>query len=320
MADITPESLGFIGGFGIAEPHVEPFPDEVTDQPLVTSTETKQQPNSVDNKQEPKDNQPPTKTSLADVLRADREERAARSREATQFQETNSKVKALETELAQYKNAKAFELDPVGYIKSRKIDPETQLLLGQSLLFDLAPEKAPPELRLRLFESKTERERVSREQAQADAQAAHDLESVKRNIEAFGNMLTNASKGFTTGSFPESEAWFITSDGGIDHDTYAKSLMATANNIANTASKRGQQADLSPANIAKELETEIARRMTARDAKRSKAPTKTESQGGKQTANETISTKGIVGGTTGTKPLTESERLARAAAVAFRKA
>lgn len=125
-----------------------------------------------------------------------------------------------------------------------------------------------------------------------------------------------------TGSSPESEAWFTetASDGTeqVNHLMYARSLMATADNLARTASQRGQQADLSPANVAKVLEQEVARRMARRDAKRGQqAPEKKPAAAGTKppasgTQPTTTSAEGLRGGPPEPKDMSDTARKQRA--------
>jgi len=327
---LTPESLGFgVGGWGFAPPppdvngHNGDDSEQLNGQAKAeTKSESTVSPSSnekpVDNKEAARENT--ANRNLADILREDREARATKNKEAQANTAAAAEAKQLRDELTKIKSSKAFEDDPIGYIKSRKITPEMQILIGQSLLYDLAPEKAPPDLRFKLFEAKTQRDNETREAAQKEAEARAQVAAVERNIEAFANALSAAARTFTEGSYPESESWFIAADGKVDHDNYMKSLMATANNIGLAAQKTGQAADLSPANIARTLEIEVARRMAVRDAKRAGATKKTEAPTTKADGNgNTTSTRGLNAGGAPTKPaMTEAERIARAAAVAFR--
>lgn len=326
---VTPESLGFTGGWGFSDPppdvngHNGSDDETLSGQPkdatVVATKPTLANEKLVDNKDAARETI--ANKNLADILREDRESRASKNKEAQANATAAAEAKQLREELTKLKGSKSFEDDPVGYMKSHSISPERQILIGQSLLYDLAPEKAPPDLRFKLFEAKTQRDNEAREIAQREADAKAQVAAVERNIEAFANALSAATRSFAEGTYPESESWFIAADGKVDHDNYMKSLMATANNIGLASQRTGQAADLSPANIAKTLEVEVARRMAIRDAKRSaasgkKIETVTTPAVGNGT---TTSNRGLNNGGTPTKPaMTEAERIKRAAAVVFR--
>jgi hypothetical protein len=278
MTDTTidPSALGFIGGFGFEPPEMVKTADEINGVNTSESKESLQDKTEEATKSPTDTNKPvdkpevkvETKESLAELLRKDREARLAKTtelREASSVKEQLTKVTA---ELTALKNAPSFEDDPVGYCKTRKLTPEAQLALGQALIYDLAPSKAPPELRQDLYEAKRKREDAAREAQFKEQESKRQLEFVQNNIRDFAITLENASKSFTPGSYPESEAWFLTHDGKPDMDTYNRSLMVTADNMARAATERGTRADLSPSNIAKVLEDEIARRMKLRESKR----------------------------------------------------
>src|SRR5262249_44646095 len=136
----------------------------------------------------------------------------------------------LREENERLKRAPAFEDDPIGYVKAKKLPPESQLLYGQSLLYDLAPEKAPPDLRIKMFEAREARRQAAAEETRREAEAKSAIEAQQRALQEFAGSLESAARSFTPGSYPESEDWF-----GDDQSTYAQSLMATATNIAKTA-------------------------------------------------------------------------------------
>lgn len=324
MADaISPESLGFIGGFGPATPPPDingyqgsPAITETKREPLATNQEVKPETKVVDNKDAKVETKP---QSLADVLRADREARDSRNREANETKQAANRVKELESELAKIKSSKAFEDDPIGYLKTRNISPELQLTIGQSLLYDLAPDKAPPGLRIQLFEQKQKRDAELREAQSREEASKQELNKARSDFDQYANVLSETVKAFTPGSYPESESWFIGDNDQLDYGTYNKSLLATAMNLANSAKARGQSADLSPANVAKTLETEIAKRMAKRDAKRTPAvgnQTKTVINSTKQ-SGDSLSTRGLNSGAPDKPATTEAERVRRAALVAF---
>jgi hypothetical protein len=311
---------GFIGGFPPAplaetprapEPQQAPEPQEPAEEPKV----------------EAKPAEKPT--GLAELIRKQREERLAREQESARAKDWESKYTELKSEVERMKRDSDFETDPVAYARARGWDKEKQALMGQMLLYDLVPDKAPPDLRIRLFEMKQAEEK-RREQEQRSQQEQERAEAERAEMfNGFVGMVEQAVSAFEPGSYPESEAWFVNPETGeSDPDTYLKSLVATAVNMAARAQRDGKVADLSPASIAKALEADIARRMTKRDERRQKVATPApkgtpavqqvlpKADGGVQ---PTESTKGTYGSGSPRPPaLTEEERLARAAEVMFR--
>lgn len=332
---VDPSSLGFIGGFGIADPQREnrlfntsfntetPKTDESKDQPGNTQKNEQQvadggQKKVVDTTKNVDNN----KSSLSDLIR---ESRLERERHAAQLSEANkykTELDSVKAELTTFKSAKAFEDDPVGYVKARKLTPQQQISLGEALIYDLAPSKAPPDLRQRMFEMAQERKETERTKAEQEARKANDIQMVQRNIESFAQSLEQAARSFTEGSYPESESWFVTGDGTTDYDNYCKSLMATANNIATMATKNKTSADLSHKNIASTLEAELDRRMKLRETKR-KGPSQSVTQPDKvinrPEVEEVISSgKGLnSGGKPDRYDLDDDERIRRAIRAGF---
>jgi hypothetical protein len=267
--------------------------------------------------------EPPKGPSLADVIRQEREAKQARAQEAARAKDLEAQLADARSEMDRLKRDSDFESDPVAYAKARGWDNEKQALMGQMLLYDLVPDKAPPDLRLRLFESKqarAERERTdAARKAQEEAAAAQSQEQYHNFVTA----VQHAAGSFEDGSFPESQAWF-----GEDQDTYVRSLVATAVNMASAAQRDGRVADLSPASIAKTLEAEVERKMKARDdraQKRAKPviPAIPAQQVAAPVAasgmQPTESTKSLYGsGTPAPKAQTDAERTARAVAAAFK--
>lgn len=274
-------------------------------------------------KEEPKAASEP---KLAELIRQQREARQAREQEATRAKGLEAKVAELSTELERLKRDSDFESDPVAYAKARGWDKEKQALMGQILLYDLVPDKAPQDLRQKLFESKQERkEREAQAQAEREAQERAQ-QAQQEDYLRFVGAVDSAVTTFEPGSYPESEVWFSNPQTGeLDRDTYVRSLVATAANMAVVAQQEGRSAvDLTPASIARTLEAEVTRRMKLRDdrvqkragSKQGASAVMAAGAGGMQ---PTESTKGITGsGTPQPKAKTEEERLQRAAAVVFR--
>lgn len=273
----------------------------------------------------PADKPDPQKQALADIIREQRESRKAREIEATRAKDAESRLGEAQSEIEKLKRANDFEADPVAYARARNWDKEKQALMGQMLLYDLVPDKAPADLRTRMLETKLEREKREAAETQKQQQAQQAQAQAQQQYTQFVAMVDQAAASFDEGSYPESTAWFVSPESGeIDHDTYVRSLVATATNMANVAAKEGRVADLSPASIGRTLEAEVAKRMKARDAKVQKRtkPAQPASQqaapvvaggGGMQ---PTESTKGTYGSGTPRPPAqTDEERVARALAV-----
>jgi hypothetical protein len=258
--------------------------------------------------------EPAPQPTLAETIRAAREARQAAQAETQKRTGLESELKAAREELARVRaDRQAFEDDPVGYAKARGWTQEQQLLYGKSLLFDLAPDKADPDFRIKMFEDRQKREKAAQEREAKVAKEREEQESAQRQIQEYEMETAQAVRGFESGSYPESEAWF---EG--DFDSYMTSLMATARNEAARATKEGRVADLTAPALARVLEAEVARRMAARDQRKQ---TRTPAQpaaapppavGGKQPI-ETLSTKNMHGTGTPRPPATsEKERIQRA--------
>ncbi len=264
----------------------------------------------------------PKAAPLADAIKEMRQKReqAAQEQQRRASYETDNERLRQELDLA--KGSQHFEDDPVGYAQSRGWSKEQQLMFGQALLYDLAPDKADPNFRVKMFEDKQKRDSAAKEAAEREAREHHEQAAKHQEITQFAQALEAGVMSFEAGSYPESEAWF-----GDDVETYLQSLFATAQNIATTATQRGQVADLSPAAIAAALEAETARRMGVRDQRRTAhvpqgAPQQRAAQpaaGAEQSTLETTSTRNMSGSGTPLPPArTERERLERAKAVAFK--
>lgn len=264
----------------------------------------------------------PPEPALADVIRAQREARQAAQAEAQKRGSLEQELHATRAELARAKaDRQAFEDDPVGFAKSRGWTKDQQLLYGQSLLYDLAPDKADPEFRIQMFEDRQKREQAQRAK---DAQTAQEKAAQERQVaqvQEFYEDIATAVRTFEAGSYPDSEDWF-----GNDADSYMKSLMATAQNLAASATRAGQVADLTPRALAAALEAETARRMAARDERKQKripaAPARDAAPvtpaGGMQAA-ETMSTRNLNGAGNPQPPaMSDKERIQRAINAGFR--
>ena len=270
----------------------------------------------------------PAKPGMADAIRADREnrQRAAQEKsEATKYKEELANTKK---ELEALRTAQNLR-DPLEFARNRNMTKEEQALWGQALLYDLKPEVAPPEFRLEIYKAQQARERAEEARTAQEARANEErerTESVQREqqqrLAGFAADLEATVKSLPAGSNPESETWFTeeSPDGtaNVNHAAYVQSLLATANNLANAAAQRGQVADLSPANVARVLEAEVAKRMKRRDArmagsaKTTGAAPKTASG---EPATSALSTKTLGGGAPQPPDTSDAARKARAAAV-----
>lgn len=269
----------------------------------------------------------PPKPGLADAIRQDREKRTAATAAQTEATKYRGELEALRKENAALK-ALGAATDPFEFLQHRKLSKEQQALWGQAFLYDLKPEVAPQEFRLELYKAEQARKEAERAAAEERERAQADQEFQQQQLGRYANELYQHVQAHP-GSNPESEAWF-TEDGPdgqpiVNHRAYAQSLLATADNLAKRAQQTGQQADLSPANIAKVLEAEVAKRMQRRDAKRAgKASTQTQGKpvvpapSGKQAVDTTTTSAAGLGGGPPLPPAkTPEERAARAAAALF---
>lgn len=265
------------------------------------------------------------KPGIADAIRRDREARAQAQAAQTEASKYKSEVESLRKEVELHKSLSATA-DPYEFLRGRKFTKEEQALWGQAFLYDLKPEVAPPDFRLELYKA----EQARKEQAaktEAETRAAEEAMSMRTaTVEQYASSLIQHVQS-SPGSCPESEMWF-SEDGpsgqpAVNHQVYAQSLLATADNMARTAQQTGQQVDLSPANVARVLEAEVSKRQARRDSKRAgSAPVSkqvqpgTPAQGGEQATGAT-SAAGLRGGTPIPPATTEEERRARAAAILF---
>jgi hypothetical protein len=267
---------------------------------------------------------PPSKgPGLAETIRLAREERERSSKASAE----NSDLKKQLSEAMAALKAKESDdplSDPVGWAKARKLAKEDQVAFAEALLYDLVPEKAPPEFRVKFLEAKVAREARNRQEAEQRARQEAEAAQTQRALKEYEMTLQASARAFKSDSHPESEAWF-----GDDKDTYARSLLATARNMADIAAKEGRILDLSPGSVADVLEKDIARRMAARDSRRAGASKSAvdsakADQDGRQPVNQgaptgnPMSTRGMTSGGPRSKAVTDRERVARAIAAGFK--
>lgn len=261
----------------------------------------------------------PALSPIAAKIKADREARAAR--QAEQFDQSDVKTKLAEAEakLAQTQSNKADVLaDAAAWAQAQGLTKEEQLLFAQTLLYDIVPNEADADMRIRLFEAKQARAKRLEQEEAKQAQAKREAETKQATIQAYAEDMEQAVSSFVEGSYPESEAYF-----GDSHEEYLGAMMAQARHMAEQATKSGQRADLSPQSVAKALEQAVVARLTARDQRKaSKAkPVETKPVETKQSpfgaadeqAVETLSATGLTGAGTPRLPaITDKERKQRA--------
>jgi len=258
------------------------------------------------------------RVSLADEIRKAREDREGTQRLQKEHATTADELAKARARIAELE-ATDPEKDILGWVKARKIDKDRQSLLGQALLYDLVPEKAPPDFRVKLLEAKIQRETAEREAKREQAQREELAAQAKAQLDHYHHSLAEAVRAAPPGSFPESDAWF-----GDDEKTRFESLAATANNIARVATSQGRAADLTPANIARVLEADIAKRLQSYSERRAAVPKAQAVTHAQEPAKQspaplaaTTSTKGLTGGQARPPATTDQERAKRAIEVMF---
>ena len=228
-------------------------------------------------------------------------------------QDVRAKLDEAEARLARLSKADMVA-DPIGYAMAHGLSEQEMALVGQAYLYHLVPVKAPPDLRYKLLEARTARERKADEAKRTqEAQVAQEREMAGR-IQQYTAVLNAAVQTWEGPEhpYPESRAWF-----GQGHEEYAESLVHTANNIASEAQARGEVADLSPKAVAAALEADIAsraQRIRGTGSKPTQQSVKAQPASGVQPA--VLSTKGQ-----GASPMpaatSEEERVKRAMDVVF---
>lgn len=269
-----------------------------------------------------------SKPSFADAIkemRARREKQAAEAQRQSQWEAENARLKQ---ELEAVKGSGAFEDDPVGYAKSRKWTPEQQFLYAKSLMFDLAPEKADPDFRIKMFEDKQKRDESAKKAQEEQTRAQREAEENRRMMMDYAAGMESAVMGFDAGTYPASEVEY-----GDDAEGYLGSLLSEAHRMADAAAKEGRVADLTPVAVARSLEAKIAARDAAREKRRAgrqapaqspapvtqSPPAQTPARpAAEQSGIDTMSTKNMGGSGTPLPPaLTEKERIQRAVAAGW---
>jgi hypothetical protein len=264
----------------------------------------------------------PAKPGLANAIRDDRAKRTETRQVSEEAKRYKDELSQAQAQIAELKRLAEID-DPLAYARAKKFTPELQAMWGQALLYELKPEVAPQEFRLELYKAQQERKEAERAKMEEQREVEQAEQARVQQIQGYVAGLRGEVDKFAPGSYPESEDWFVSEgeDGSptFNQDNYVRSLVATANNLAIVANKTGQQADLSPTNVARVLEAEVAKQLKLRDgrvAARRGTKTAPTEQSGKQSA-ETLSTRAVGGGAPRPAAKTDAERLDRAAAALF---
>jgi hypothetical protein len=210
--------------------------------------------------------------------------------------------------------------DPVGYAQMLGLSDQDMALIGQAYLYHLVPEKAPPDLRYKMLEAKSSRERKTLEEQRQRDEYARAEDARQQQINQYVSMMGAAAEAWGADGdkhpYQASHAWF-----GGNHDEYSESLVHTARNIAAGAQERGEVADLSIKAVAATLERDLASRL-GRAKPQAAAPTQPAvvaapkaPTSGKQPA--VMSTRGQDGGAPRPPAETDEERVKRAIAAVF---
>lgn len=258
-------------------------------------------------------------------MRARREAQQKEVQRQTAYEAENARLKAENEAL---RKASAFEDDPIAYAKAKNWDREAQLTFGKALIYDLAPDQADPNFRVKMFEDKQKREEKTKAEQAEKQRQAEEKASQRETITRFAQDLESGVMQFEAGSYPESEAEYE------NVEDYLRTMFTTAMRMSEEATQQGTIADLSPASIAKRVEADTVAQVAAREKRR--AARRTPSPSGTQQSEtppvvktpepqpeasqsfDTTSTKTLSGGGSPQPPAkTEAERKQRALAALF---
>lgn len=253
-------------------------------------------------------------------MRARREREAAETQRKAQYETENQKLKS---ELERYKASSQFEDDPIGYARSRGWDKSQQITFAKALMYDLAPDQADPDFRIRMFEMKQEREKKAQAQEAEERKQRETVEASHQEIRQYAEAMEAAVMSFDAGSYPDSEAWY-----GDSVEDYLGDMFKTANKLAKDASKKGILADLSPQAVAKQLEADVSTRFSRRQSREQPRQPEVKAQVTQQKpatpapdavqSVDTASTKDMSGGGVPQSPArTDKERIQRAIAAGW---
>lgn len=261
---------------------------------------------------------PAPESEIAAALRAMREDRARETKIKEEATSWKAKFEQLQATVETERSAPSFETDPLRYVRARKLTPEQQLELGKTLLYDLAPEKAPEDFRFRVFEARQKAREEEQRQAHEAERAAEAQAAEARQLHSFLLGLDSAASTFTPGAYPASEDWY-----GDNRQAYVTDLFHLANAMAEEAASQGKVADLRAENLAAMIEQKRVAELEAITTRRSKrsqavkpATASAVAPSGMQTTSP-ASTQGMRQGGPRPPALTDEERIERAMKVAF---
>lgn len=259
----------------------------------------------------------PAMRDAIEAMRAKREKAAQEQSRAAQLERDLAQARA---EAQQLKTKSSFEDDPVGYAQARGWTKDQQLMFGQALLYDLAPDKADPNFRVKMFEDKQKRQKAADEAAAQEQQKAQEAAAARQEISRFAQVLEAGVASFDAGSYPASEDEY-----GDNVEGYLQAMFRTAVKMADEATKANTIADLSPQAIAAKLEADTVAVEVARQKRRSQRTPPKQSATAQPSAPvaklsdiDTTSTQDLGGSGAPLPPArTESERKQRALAILF---
>lgn len=263
----------------------------------------------------------PKGPSLAEQIRAERAEREARTKRDAEEQSAKKTVEELTGKVQKFERGKEnILLDAVSFLRDMGLSDKEIALVAENTMYGLVPDKAPADFRAKVIEAQYNRdkklaiERTAQEKAEAE-------EKAKKSVAEAGERMEMDYKESLLESIPSltgntvSVEWF-----GPDHADYAESLFHTARNLAAEATRAGKRADLSPANVAATLEKHLADKVkriggTKQEAAPAEVSKKVEA---KVAPTAPVKPAGTIIAKDKKALPTEEERLARAAAVAWK--
>lgn len=263
---------------------------------------------------------PAPQPGMRDAIEAMRAKREKQAQEQTRAAQLERELAQARSEAQQLKTKSTFEDDPVGYAQARGWTKDQQLMFGQALLYDLAPDKADPNFRVKMFEDKQKREKAAQEKADREQATAQEQAAARQEVQRFAQVLETGVASFEAGSYPASEDEY-----GDNVEGYLQAMFRTAVKMADEATKANQIADLSPQAIAAKLEADTvayeaarAKRRAMRTPPKQNAPADPAAVDAKQSVIDTTSTQDLSGSGAPMPPArTEAERKQRALAVLF---
>lgn len=297
-----------------------------TPSAVVASAEAKPAEPSTPAAEPPKTEEPAKSlgsSSLAEQIRADREARLAREKAVAEQTDYKAKLAEAEAKIAELsKTSEIARRDIVAHLTALGFTAKDLATAGESIMYHLVPDQAPPDIRIRTLEARLDRERREAEEAEqrkaqeADKRRAEEAaqEAERMQAEYVESLRTVVETAESTG-LVHSVAWFADS-----HAEYTESLLRTAQNLATTAQAQGKVADLSPANVAAVLEKHLLERAsrvkTIGVAAPATPPAPAKSFGAPASTPPQVPPPPPPAPTS--KPLSDRERLARAVSVAFK--